>query len=413
MSSHHTDHTDLSHHTDHPDLDQKNNVKKKDVTNNVKKKDVNKKAKRHQHAKFEDKYTLGDEEIGAGATAVVKICFDRDGVEYAVKMMDRKNVCMDEGKFNEEIKVLEKLRHPNIIRMHDVYKTKQQILVVTELASGGELFDRILDQNTFEEKDAAKITRRLFNAIQYMHGKGICHRDLKPENIMFKNTSINSPLKIVDFGFASSLFEKKKKFQTMSQLGTMGYAAPEVFTGKPYSEKCDIWSLGVIVYILLCGFPPFVDMQDETKEDIINTPFWVYVNKMQESVLGGSENPVLDFPEEHWKHVSSAAKNFLKQILVVDPAKRPSATEALKHEWLASELKKGKHLNLTMSNMRKFKTMRKAHGTMSLKQTDLTNLEDIFKMVDLNYAKMVKKQNKKSIKFNLKNGKIVSSGEGD
>ncbi|GAB5367479.1 hypothetical protein AAMO2058_001233800 [Amorphochlora amoebiformis] len=347
-------------------------------------KDNKKERKNHKKRRFEDKYIMGEDIIGEGATAVVKICTNKEGEEFAVKIMDRKQVCMDDKKFNEEILVLSRLRHHNIIRLYDVYKTKDKIMVITELAAGGELFDRLLEQNTFKEKDAAKITRRLFDAIRHMHEQGICHRDLKPENIMFKNTSKNSSLKIVDFGFASSLLDKKKKFQTMSQLGTMGYAAPEIFTGKAYTEKCDVWSLGVIVYILLCGFPPFVDMRDETKEDVMNTPFWVYVNKMQTAYLDASSSMKLplDFPEQFWKHVSPAAKDFLKQVLVVDPRKRPSASEALKHSWLHKDsASHSKHLNLTLINMRKFKTLKSRSNTMSLGNADLNKLHSMFKLL--------------------------------
>jgi len=356
--------------------------------------------------RFEEKYELTDEELGEGATAVVKVGKDKRGVEYAVKIMDRKNVCMDEEKFEEEISVLRRLKHPNIIRLYDVYKTKANIYIVTELATGGELFERLLDQNSFAEKDASKYTRKLFEAIKHMHEKGICHRDLKPENIMFKDNAKQSPLKIVDFGFASSLLDKKKKFRTMSQLGTMGYAAPEVFTGKAYTEKCDIWSLGVIVYILLCGYPPFVDMHDESKEDVENTPFWVYVNKMQTAVLGAEEgeNPALEFPSKFWKHVSPAAKDFLKQILVVDPNKRPRASEALKHEWLAQEMSaRGKHMNQTMLNMRKFRNIRKSHNTMVINQNNASKLDDMFKKLK------IRKSRKKKTSLKIEGGKLVSS----
>ena len=332
--------------------------------------------------RFEDKYEMGSDEIGAGATAVVKTCIGRDGVEYAVKIMDRKNVYMDEAKFDEEIAVLSRLRHKNIIKLVDVFRTSDQILVVTELATGGELFDRIMDEGNFDEKHAASITRRLFDAIKHMHEKGICHRDLKPENIMFMNETKQSPLKIVDFGFASSLLSKKKKFQTMSQLGTIGYAAPEVFTGRPYTEKCDVWSLGVIVYILLCGFPPFVDMSEESKEEVQNTPFWVYVNKMQSAT---DEDIPLEFPTKFWAHVSPAAKDFLRQVLVADPNKRPRAAQALGHSWLKEELKFGSlksrsPSNLTMRNMRKFKRIRKHAAGATLGELDFQKLDKVFEV---------------------------------
>mmetsp|Transcript_4952 Transcript_4952/g.7335 ORF Transcript_4952/g.7335 Transcript_4952/m.7335 type:complete len:292 (+) Transcript_4952:70-945(+) len=194
------------------------------------------KTKHHKHhkkrPKFEEKYTMGEDVIGEGATAIVKVCTDNKGEEYAVKIMERKQVHMDESKFNLEISVLSKLRHPNIIRLYDVFKTKDKIMVVTELACGGELFDRLLDEKSFAEKDAAKITRKLFDAIRHMHEQGICHRDLKPENIMFKSPAKQSQLKIVDFGFASSLLDKKKKVQNHVTAWNDGLCSPRSFHGE-------------------------------------------------------------------------------------------------------------------------------------------------------------------------------------
>eukprot|EP00466_Bigelowiella_natans_P009023 jgi/Bigna1/133701/aug1.22_g8409 len=155
-------------------------------------------------AAFDEKYVLEQIEIGSGATAVVMVCRSKaDGSEYAVKIVDRKeNVC-DEEQLRQEVAIMQSLdHHPNIIQLVDFYETPDAFLLVIELAEGGELFEKILENRIFTEDHARKIACQLFEALRYMHSRGVAHRDLKPENIMFKSDDIESPVKIVDFGFA-------------------------------------------------------------------------------------------------------------------------------------------------------------------------------------------------------------------
>mmetsp|Transcript_4388 Transcript_4388/g.10292 ORF Transcript_4388/g.10292 Transcript_4388/m.10292 type:complete len:784 (+) Transcript_4388:171-2522(+) len=304
--------------------------------------------------KFEDKYEELNEEIGRGASSVVKLCVNKNTkVEYAVKIMSRKNSMMDEEKFTSEISIMKALDHPNIIRMEDVYKTPTEIRVVMELAVGGELFERICDQNFFGEAQAQKIAGDLFKALAYMHSKGIAHRDLKPENILFFDDSKNSLVKIADFGFAKMSGKQRGTRRRMNTaLGTQGYSAPEVFIGKDYTEKCDVWSMGVIIYILLCGLPPFIEIDEDEIEEAFNCPFWVYVNQM----TNDPEKLNIEFPPKLWVNVSETAKDFLRRVLVVDKDLRASAADLVKHKWIADPLVTS-HVSLktTVENLRKFK----------------------------------------------------------
>jgi len=189
---------------------------------------------------FEHKYSIQDEiELGSGLTAVVKLCVDNiTRKEYAAKIISKANSSLDVEIFRREIDIMAKMRNENIIQMIDFYETTDFIYIVQELAYGGELFDRILDQKQFSEKDAMSLTKQMLSALQYMHAKGIVHRDLKPENLLYSSFDEGASLKISDFGFAK---DTTGGIDLSEQLGTQGYAAPEVFSGKTYDAKCDIW----------------------------------------------------------------------------------------------------------------------------------------------------------------------------
>eukprot|EP00467_Chlorarachnion_reptans_P005105 CAMPEP_0114529260 /NCGR_PEP_ID=MMETSP0109-20121206/24727_1 /TAXON_ID=29199 /ORGANISM="Chlorarachnion reptans, Strain CCCM449" /LENGTH=513 /DNA_ID=CAMNT_0001711625 /DNA_START=251 /DNA_END=1790 /DNA_ORIENTATION=- len=291
---------------------------------------------------FESKYSIQDEiELGSGLTAVVKLCVDNvTRQEYAVKIISKANSALDVETFRQEIEIMEKMRHPNIIKMIDYFETTDFIYIVQEVAYGGELFDRILEQKQFSEKDAAALTKQMLSALVYMHNKGIVHRDLKPENILYSSFKDDALLKISDFGFASDTSSGAPLTQ---KLGTQGYCAvteyytdsiwtnfvqPEVFSGKPYDSKCDIWSLGVIVYILLSGLPPFIDLDAEDEIEALNQPFWIYVNQMQQV-----QNEKVAFTAEVWKRISKDAREFLCCALQIDAKERPTANELLNHCW--------------------------------------------------------------------------------
>jgi calcium/calmodulin-dependent protein kinase I len=191
--------------------------------------------------------------------------------------------------------------HPNIVNLIDVFEDERHWCLVMELMQGGELFDQILEKEHFSEKEAREATRSIIDAIQYCHEKGICHRDIKPENLLLQSKEIGiTSLKVADFGLARLLEENTLASTT---CGTPGYVAPEVLMQKPYGKSCDIWSIGVISYILLCGYPPFYGDSD---------------SQIFDSVRAGK----FDFPSPEWDTVSKAAKDFVCSLLKKDPAKR-------------------------------------------------------------------------------------------
>eukprot|EP00808_Paulinella_micropora_P005759 g43676.t1 len=282
--------------------------------------------------------------LGTGLTATVKLCTDKKtGEELAVKIINKLNSGIDLAQFNEEIRILGSMKHPNVINLRAVFEDEQSFYLITDLACGGELFDRLLERSHFTEEDGRLIISKLLNAIEYIHSLGVAHRDLKPENILFATMEEDSDVMISDFGFAMALdipvtprapqgSDRPKKRQSfmMGQAGTTGYAAPEVFkTDEGYDMKCDMWSLGVIAYIMLAGVPPFVDLDSDGDDSFQRQPFWIYQNKM-ETVPEKS----VEFPPVLWKSVSKNAQNFIGALLEMDPSKRLSAKMARKHPWI-------------------------------------------------------------------------------
>jgi len=241
-----------------------------------------------------------------------------------------------------EIDIMKKLQHPNIIQLMEVIDTPDTLFLVLEYASGGELFDAIVNKGSYSEVDAAKIIKQILEAILYVHNHGIAHRDLKPENLLLiKNDTGEEIIKIADFGLSKDFGEE----QLQTSCGTPDYVAPEVLMGEPYDMAVDIWSIGVISYVLLCGFPPFYgDSQKELFENIMNGTY--------------------DFPDPEWTDVSQGAKNFIKKILVVDPEKRVNADQCLNDEWIKESTggKKDKDLKrLESFSVKKFKEYQKKY----------------------------------------------------
>ncbi|KOB89139.1 calcium-dependent protein kinase 1 [Plasmodium falciparum Dd2] len=210
-----------------------------------------------------------------------------------------------------EISLLKSLDHPNIIKLFDVFEDKKYFYLVTEFYEGGELFEQIINRHKFDECDAANIMKQILSGICYLHKHNIVHRDIKPENILLENKHSLLNIKIVDFGL-SSFFSKDNKLR--DRLGTAYYIAPEVLR-KKYNEKCDVWSCGVILYILLCGYPPFGGQNDQ---DIIK--------KVEKGKY------YFDFND--WKNISEEAKELIKLMLTYDYNKRITAKEALNSKWI-------------------------------------------------------------------------------
>jgi len=259
-----------------------------------------------------DKYDV-KEELGRGAFSVVKLAVEKEtGTRYAVKMINKSHVGQDMARLATEMEILKRVNHPNIICLKEIIDTKNCLFIVTELVTGGELFDKIVELGSYSEKDAAILVTKMVSAIDYLHEMGIVHRDLKPENLLLRDSNELSEVKLADFGL-SKIVSTKVMMQTA--CGTPGYVAPEVLQAKGYDKEVDMWSIGVITYILLCGFPPF------------------YNEKLQllfEQIMKAD----YDFPEDYWSDVSKEAKDFIRRLLVVDPKQRMTGKDALKHPWL-------------------------------------------------------------------------------
>ncbi|OMJ87571.1 hypothetical protein SteCoe_10656 [Stentor coeruleus] len=237
--------------------------------------------------------------------------------DRAIKSIDISQSKEEEiQKLLKEVSILKILDHPNIIRIFEVYRSQTKLHIVTELCTGGELFNRIKEMKKFSENQAAKYMIDIVSAVMHCHQRGVVHRDLKPENLLFTNNEEGSKLKLIDFG-TSALFEKARKMTGI--IGTYYYMAPEVITGD-YDEKCDVWSLGVILYIMLSGNPPFNGSSDEE-----------IVSKIQ--------NSPLSFNNPTWKNISSEAKTLIIKMLKKVPATRPDIEEIFSDSWLQSRSK--------------------------------------------------------------------------
>ena len=228
----------------------------------------------------------------------------------------------------KQINILKTLDHPNIIKVYEFYSTEKYIYIINELCTGGELFNKIVEVKYFTESTACFIMRQLLSAVAYCHDKGVIHRDLKPENILIENSEEKDKeyfhIKIIDFGTCEIL--KKKKLT--EQIGTSFYIAPEVLKNG-YNEKCDLWSCGVILYILLCGSPPFYGKNEK---------------EIFQKILDGNVN----FKHKIWNKMSDDAKNLVIKLLQVDPSQRLSASEALEDEWFKKNININK-INETQS----------------------------------------------------------------
>ncbi|KAJ0397294.1 hypothetical protein ATCC90586_008809 [Pythium insidiosum] len=269
---------------------------------------------------FESKYEIVSE-IGHGSTSIVYRCRDRRRETlHACKIIDRRAIQSKRidvmEQFQVEIQVLQSMHHPNIIRIDDVYLTDNKICLVTEYMDGGELFDYIVEKGTLSEIEASAIVRKITSAIAYMHNCGVIHRDLKPENLMLTSKSAGAEVKIIDFGLAKLLDEDAK---TQSFLGTRGYLAPEMLQRQAYTRAVDMWALGVIVYVLLCGCLPFNDDGGRIAND-----------KAARAKFG------LRFPR--WASgLSEGAKDLLRHLLEVDDSRRYTAEQALAHPWVTGQ----------------------------------------------------------------------------
>ena len=295
---------------------------------------------------------------------------------FACKEIAIKRI-VDINKLKTEIAIMIKADHPNIIKLYEIYQDNSHIDLIMEECKGGELFERIIrnieKHKNYSEKTAAKIFKQLISAIAYCHSQGICHRDLKPENILFLSEEEDSPIKVIDFGL-SKIFGKYNNIinnEMTSFVGTAYYVSPEVLQGK-YDEKCDIWSAGVILYIMLNGEPPFNGSND--------TEIYRCISQMKFS-----------FPESKWKNISEDAKDLIKKMICV-PERRFNAQQVLNHVWIKKNAphSKGNIINLNLKHLKKYIYTSKIQKAVlifiasRLHENEVNHLKQTFEEIDLN-----------------------------
>lgn len=273
------------------------------------------------------------EVLGTGAFSEVVLAEERStGKMFAVKCIPKKALKGKENSIENEIAVLRKIKHENIVALEDICESSNHLYLIMQLVSGGELFDRIVEKGFYTEKDASTLIRQVLDAVNYLHSMGIVHRDLKPENLLYFNPQDGSKIMISDFG----LSKMEGTGDVMSTAcGTPGYVAPEVLAQKPYSKAVDCWSIGVIAYILLCGYPPFYDEND---------------SKLFEQILKAD----YEFDAPYWDDISDSAKDFISCLMEKDPSKRFTCDQALRHPWIAGDTALCKNIHESVSRqMRK------------------------------------------------------------
>lgn len=281
-----------------------------------------------------DRYVFG-KTLGAGSFGIVRYARDNSThEEVAVKIILKKALKGNEEMVLEELRLLLELLHPHIVGFRDWFESKDKFYIITQLATGGELFERIVQQGRFTEHDASLVIVEVLEAITYLHDKNIVHRDLKPENILYLTPDADSNVVLADFGIAKKLESPDE--QLHSSAGSFGYAAPEVIIGSGHGKPCDIWSLGVITYTILCGYSPF---RAENIHDFI------------EEV---KHNNAVIFHADYWKDVSKDARRFIIKALQFDPEKRPTAEQLLNDPWLVEIAKNHKEADLLPAIKQRF-----------------------------------------------------------
>ncbi|XP_029041061.1 calcium/calmodulin-dependent protein kinase I isoform X1 [Osmia lignaria lignaria] len=291
------------------------------------KKDSNKKIKKDgkddKSPSVEDKYVL-KELLGTGAFSEVRLADSKEkpGQMFAVKIIDKKALKGKEDSLENEIRVLRRLTHPNIVQLLETFEDKHKVYLVMELVTGGELFDRIVEKGSYTEKDASGLIRQVLEAVDYMHDQGVVHRDLKPENLLYYSPDEDSKIMISDFG----LSKMEDSGIMATACGTPGYVAPEVLAQKPYGKAVDVWSIGVISYILLCGYPPFYDENDAN---------------LFAQILKGE----FEFDSPYWDDISDSAKDFIHKLMCVNVEVRYTCKQALAHPWISGNAASNKNIH--------------------------------------------------------------------
>nr|XP_025038483.1 calcium/calmodulin-dependent protein kinase type II subunit delta isoform X29 [Pelodiscus sinensis] len=296
--------------------------------------------------RFTDEYQLF-EELGKGAFSVVRRCVKIPaGQEYAAKIINTKKLsARDHQKLEREARICRLLKHPNIVRLHDSISEEGFHYLVFDLVTGGELFEDIVAREYYSEADASHCIQQILEAVLHCHQMGVVHRDLKPENLLLASKSKGAAVKLADFGLAIEVQGEQQAW--FGFAGTPGYLSPEVLRKDPYGKPVDMWACGVILYILLVGYPPFWD-EDQ--------------HRLYQQIKAGA----YDFPSPEWDTVTPEAKDLINKMLTINPAKRIIASEALKHPWICqrSTVASMMHRQETVDCLKKFNARRKLKGAI-------------------------------------------------
>lgn len=286
-----------------------------------------------------NKYRLSDE-LGKGAFSVVRKAIDNEtGAYVAIKCVSRAQLTENDIRsFKQEVEILKRVQHRNIIKFLDFFEDDDCYYLVMEYMAGGELFERIVQNTCYNEDDARNLIISLLNAVKYCHDHNIVHRDLKPENLLLSSIDDNADIKLADFGFATSL----DGANLTTQCGTPNYVAPEILNKQRYGKAVDMWAVGVITFILLGGYPPF----DDDDQNVL-------YRKIKAAEFS--------FDLDYWSLVSEEAKDFIRRLIVVDVQSRMTADMAMTHVWLRTDPKvlQTRHLESNLAALRRYSARRK------------------------------------------------------
>uniref|UniRef100_A0A673HMZ7 calcium/calmodulin-dependent protein kinase n=1 Tax=Sinocyclocheilus rhinocerous TaxID=307959 RepID=A0A673HMZ7_9TELE len=281
-------------------------------------------------------------EYAKGAFSIVRRCVKiSSGQEYAAKIINTKKLsARDHQKLEREARICRLLKHPNIVRLHDSISEEGFHYLVFDLVTGGELFEDIVAREYYSEADASHCIQQILESVHHCHVNGIVHRDLKPENLLLASKMKGAAVKLADFGLAIEVQGDQQAW--FGFAGTPGYLSPEVLRKDPYGKPVDMWACGVILYILLVGYPPFWD-EDQ--------------HRLYQQIKAGA----YDFPSPEWDTVTPEAKDLINKMLTINPSKRITATEALKHPWICqrSTVASMMHRQETVECLKKFNARRK------------------------------------------------------
>uniref|UniRef100_A0A131Z410 calcium/calmodulin-dependent protein kinase n=1 Tax=Rhipicephalus appendiculatus TaxID=34631 RepID=A0A131Z410_RHIAP len=296
--------------------------------------------------RFSDNYEL-KEELGKGAFSIVRRCVQKStGLEFAAKIINTKKLSSrDFQKLEREARICRKLNHPNIVRLHDSIQEEGYHYLIFDLVTGGELFEDIVAREYYSEADASHCIQQILESVNHCHQNNVVHRDLKPENLLLASKAKGAAVKLADFGLAIEVQGEQQAWYGFA--GTPGYLSPEVLKKDPYGKPVDIWACGVILYILLVGYPPFWD-EDQ--------------HRLYAQIKAGA----YDYPSPEWDTVTPEAKNLINSMLTVNPAKRITAAEALKHPWICQRERVAStlHRQETVDCLKKFNARRKLKGAI-------------------------------------------------